>query len=99
MAREENSRYPMPASIVLVATQDGWRHSILTTQGGMLCGRLARVAADATPERARAAAVTMLRAVAREFHDTGIEVTWKRAECTNSWTGQVVPARRTNSPT
>ncbi|MGW4088390.1 hypothetical protein [Nocardia sp. NPDC004750] len=88
-----DSRYPMPASIVLIATPEGWRHSVLDTWGGMLCGRLAQIAADASPERARAAAVAMLRDVAREYHDTEIEVVWNGQEPEEMLTAQVISLR------
>ncbi|MGY1977155.1 hypothetical protein [Nocardia gipuzkoensis] len=96
MAGVEGSRYPIPTAIVLVATPGGWRHSILDTRGGMLCGRLARVAAGAPPEQARAAAVTMLRDVAREFHDMEIDVAWDGRQPGETCTGRVIPVRRTD---
>ncbi|MFG3616860.1 hypothetical protein [Nocardia sp. NPDC047654] len=93
MAEADDSRHPMPASIVLIATPEGWRHSILDTRGGMLCGRL-RVGADATSEQARAAAVTMLREVVREFHDAEIEIAWDGPRPARTRTGRVIPLRR-----
>ncbi|MBF6218800.1 hypothetical protein IU479_11855 [Nocardia abscessus] len=60
----------------------------------MLCGRLTRVAADATPEQARAAAVTMLRDVAREFPDMEIAVAWDGRQPGETCTGRVIPVRQ-----
>ncbi|MEU6832396.1 hypothetical protein ABZ894_27440 [Nocardia beijingensis] len=73
-------RYPMPASIVLIATPEGWRHRIQDTRGGRLCGHLARIPADAAPDQARAAAVAMLREVARELRGAEIDVAWDARE-------------------
>ncbi|MGW5728897.1 hypothetical protein [Nocardia beijingensis] len=83
-------RYPMPASIVLIATPEGWRHSVQDTRGGMLCGRLAHVPADAAPDQARAAAVAMLREVARQLRGAEIDVAWDVRE---PLTGRVIAVR------
>lgn len=80
----------MPASIVLIATPEGWRHSILDTRGGMLCGHLRRVPADAAPDQAREAAVAMLREVARELRGAEIDVAWDARE---PLTGRVIAVR------
>ncbi len=44
----------MPKGVVLLATPEGWRHSVLTADGGTVCGRLAGVPAGADPAEARA---------------------------------------------
>ncbi|MFJ9870784.1 hypothetical protein [Streptomyces sp. NPDC101165] len=80
----------MPESIVLLATPDGWRHSIRTADGGMLCGRLAGVPADAEAEAAQAAAVELVRDLAE---GTGVEVVWDPSPEPASWTGRVGPVR------
>ncbi|BDT93826.1 hypothetical protein IFM12275_38020 [Nocardia sputorum] len=80
MTGPDDSRYPMPASIVLIATPEGWRHSVLDTRDGLFCGHLTSVPADAAPDQARAAAVAMLREMAREFHGVAIEVAWDGRE-------------------
>ncbi|WP_448316177.1 hypothetical protein [Streptomyces sp. CO7] len=82
----------MPNGIVLLATADGWRHSVSTVEGGLLCGRLEDVPVDADPGEARAAAATRVREFARDLHGTEVEVTWDPPREPASWTGRVVPA-------
>ncbi|MFE9636110.1 hypothetical protein [Streptomyces sp. NPDC006463] len=92
MARREKKKRPsfgLPKGIVLLATPDGWRHSVLTVEGGMLCGRLSEELLD--PEVAQTAAATMLKELARDFHDTTVEVTWDPRQEPWAWTGQVTP--------
>ncbi|WP_406055117.1 hypothetical protein OG462_05890 [Streptomyces sp. NBC_01077] len=91
MARRQKNRPPfgLPKGIVLLATPDGWRHSILTVEGGMVCGRLSDELLD--PEAALSAAVTMVRELARDFHDTRVDVTWDPRREPWTWTGQVTP--------
>ncbi|MFE1314045.1 hypothetical protein [Streptomyces sp. NPDC058755] len=80
----------MPESVVLLATPDGWRHSIRTADGGMLCGRLDGAGAEAEAEAAQAAVVALLRDLAG---DAGVEVTWDPSPDQASWTGRVGPVR------
>ncbi|WP_328929602.1 hypothetical protein OG429_36870 [Streptomyces sp. NBC_00190] len=96
--REKDKRPPfgMPKGIVLLATPDGWRHSVLTVEDGMLCGRLSDELLD--PEAALAAATTMLKELARDFHDSAVEVTWDPRQEPWTWTGHVVPADGSSSP-
>ncbi|MFF9120499.1 hypothetical protein ACF09Y_33860 [Streptomyces massasporeus] len=52
--KPEKKRRPpfgMPKGIVLLTTPEGWRHSVLTVEGGMLCGRLADVPVNASQPR------------------------------------------------
>ncbi|MFI9586986.1 hypothetical protein ACIHCQ_35380 [Streptomyces sp. NPDC052236] len=92
--KEKTKRPPfgMPKEIVLLATPDGWRHSVLTVEGGMLCGRLTDVPINADPHEARTAAAIMVTGLARDFHETDVEVTWDPPQEPWSWTGQVTPA-------
>jgi hypothetical protein len=85
-----------PENITLLATADGWRYSVVTEEGGTLCGRLADVPASADPAEARTAAEAMVTALAQDFHGADSEVTWDSAPETRSWTGQVTlaPPRR-----
>lgn len=62
----------------MLATPDGWRHSVLTLDGGMFCGRLAEVPVDADPAEARAAAAAMVVGLACDVHDVRVDVTWDR---------------------
>lgn len=74
--KREKRKWPpfgVPKGIVLLATPDGWRHSVLTLEGGMLCGRLA-VPVDTDPHDARAAAAAMVAGLARDFHGADVEV-------------------------
>jgi hypothetical protein len=43
----------MPEGIILLATPEGRRHSVLAVEGRMLCGRLADVPVNAGPAEAR----------------------------------------------
>ncbi|MFD6496238.1 hypothetical protein [Streptomyces sp. NPDC060188] len=63
----------MPRSIVLLATPEGWRHSVLTEKGEMLCGRLAEVAANTDPTEAQTA-VTAVVGLARDWHEACVDV-------------------------
>lgn len=87
--REKRKRplFALPKGIVLLATPEGWCYSVLTVDGGMLCGRLSDELLD--PEPALAAAVTMVEDLARDLHDTTVEVTWDPRREPWSWTGQV----------
>ncbi|MCX5357520.1 hypothetical protein OG864_01950 [Streptomyces sp. NBC_00124] len=66
----------MPKGIVLLATPEGWRHSVLTVEGGMVCGRLADVPVNAGPAEARAAAAAMVAGLAHDFHEERVDVSW-----------------------
>ncbi|MFF3014838.1 hypothetical protein [Streptomyces sp. NPDC057939] len=91
VARRQKKQRPLlglPKGIVLLATPDGWRHSILTVQGGMLCGRLSDAILD--PEQALAVAEKMLKELARDFHDMAVEVNWDPRLEPWTWTGQVI---------
>ncbi|MGW1210271.1 hypothetical protein ACWD5F_11590 [Streptomyces sp. NPDC002499] len=99
--REKKRRPPcgMPKGIVLLATPEGWRHSVLTVEGGMLCGRLADVPVNAGPAEARAAAAAMVVGLAHDFHDVRVDVTWDPPREPGSWTAQVtVAATPPNAP-
>ncbi|MGW2746528.1 hypothetical protein [Streptomyces sp. NPDC001450] len=93
MAKRHGKQGPLPGapeSIVLLATPDGWRHSIRTADGGTLCGRLDGVPAEAEAEAAQAAAGALLRDLAG---GAGVEVTWDAFPEPASWAGRVGPVR------
>jgi hypothetical protein len=92
--RETKRRPPigLPKGIILLATPEGWRHSVLTVEGGMLCGRLADVPANAGPAEARAAAAAMVVGLAHDFHEVPVDVTWDPPREPGSWTAQVTVA-------
>ncbi|MEW2259696.1 hypothetical protein [Streptomyces sp. NPDC047869] len=92
--REKKRRPPfgMPKGIVLLTTPEGWRHSVLTAEGGMLCGHLADVPVTADPAEARAAAATMVMGLAHDFHKVRVNVTWDPPREPGSWTAQVTIA-------
>ncbi|AJF63237.1 hypothetical protein SVTN_00505 [Streptomyces vietnamensis] len=92
VARRQKKKRPpfgLPKRIVLLATPEGWRHSILTVDGGMVCGRLSNELLD--PEVALDAAATLLKECARDFHDNLVEVTWDPRQEPWTWTGEVIP--------
>ena len=68
--REKERRPPfdLPKGIVLLATPEGWRHSVFTVDGGMHCGHLPGVPVNAGPAEARAGAAAMVVGLA---HDVG----------------------------
>ncbi|MET8134164.1 hypothetical protein ABZV24_19790 [Streptomyces sp. NPDC005251] len=82
----------MPKSIALLATPEGWRHSVLTEEGGMLCGRLADVPANTDPAEARAAVAAMVVELAHDFYEADVDVTWDPPREPGSWTAQVTVA-------
>lgn len=84
--------FERPKGIVLLATPEGWRHSILDVKGAMICGRLPGVPADADPREAKTAAAAMVVGLAREFHEADVEVTWDPPTEPRSWTGHVTLA-------
>ncbi|MES5824689.1 hypothetical protein [Streptomyces sp. RG80] len=84
--------FGMPKSIALLATPEGWRHSVLTGEGAMLCGRLADVPANADPAEAQAAVASMVVGLAHDFHEVDVDVTWDPPLDPGSWTAQVTVA-------
>ncbi|MFJ7158181.1 hypothetical protein ACIQUQ_25040 [Streptomyces sp. NPDC101118] len=83
--------FPLPRGIVLLSTPHGWRHSVSTVDGGMACGRLADVPADAPAATARDAAADLVTSLARDFHGTEVTVVWHPPTAPDSWTADVVP--------
>ncbi|MER5891186.1 hypothetical protein ABT160_45890, partial [Streptomyces sp. NPDC001941] len=74
--------------IVLLATPQGWRYSVLTVEGGMLCGRL-DVPDTTEPGDAQAAATRVVTEIARTLHDSDVELLWNPAQDPGSWTAHV----------
>ncbi|MEU1077228.1 MULTISPECIES: hypothetical protein [unclassified Streptomyces] len=79
----------MPTRLVVLATPEGWRHSVFSVDGGVFCGRLSEVAVGADPAEARAAAAAMVAALTRDFHGADVEVTWELAREPGTWTAHV----------
>ncbi|MFI0990607.1 hypothetical protein [Streptomyces exfoliatus] len=94
--KKKRPAWGVPKGIVLSATPEGWRTSILT-ESAMLCGRL-DVPSDAAPQDARAAAAVMVTELARDFHDTDVEVSWEPPQEPWSWTAQVTLAAEDEPP-
>ncbi|MDH6521905.1 hypothetical protein M2163_001101 [Streptomyces sp. SAI-135] len=94
MVRRKKRQPPfsMPKGTVLLATPEGWRHSVLTVDGGTHCGRLADVPVNASPAEARAASEAMVVGLAHDFHGVRVDVTWDPPREAESWTAQVTVA-------
>src|SRR3712207_5875264 len=90
--RERQPSFGMPKGIVLLTTPEGWRHSVLTVDGGTHCGRITDVPVDADPAEARAAAAAVVIRLAHDFHETRVDVTWDPSPEPGSWTAQVTVA-------
>ncbi|WP_329394762.1 hypothetical protein [Streptomyces melanogenes] len=86
--KKQQPVFGLPKGIVLMATPDGWRHSVLTTEGGTLCGRLSDELLD--PDVALAAVTAMVKELARDFHNTAVDVTWEPRLEPWTWTGHVI---------
>ncbi|MER7760995.1 hypothetical protein [Streptomyces sp. NPDC097619] len=86
----------VPVGLLLLATSAGWRHSVLTANGSV-CGRL-DIPADTDPHEARAAATRMVTELAREFHDTTVEVTWEAPTEPDAWTARITAIRDADTP-
>ncbi|MFG3345996.1 hypothetical protein ACGF1Z_13150 [Streptomyces sp. NPDC048018] len=88
--KREQPAWGVPTGILLLATPEGWRTSVLTGRGN-LCGRL-DVPIDTDPHDARAAAARRVRELARLFHGVDVEVRWDQPQEPWSWTAQVTLA-------
>ncbi|MEU2233498.1 hypothetical protein [Streptomyces vietnamensis] len=91
--KKEKTKRPawgIPKGVFLFVTPEGWRTSIVT-ESGNLCGRLA-VPINTDPQDARAAAAVRVTELARDFHDTDVEVSWDPPQEPWSWTAQVTLA-------
>ncbi|MFD9454474.1 hypothetical protein ACFWBC_15495 [Streptomyces sp. NPDC059985] len=95
--KKSGPAWGIPKGIVLLATPEGWRFSILTVEGGMLCGRL-DIPINTDPRDARAAAAVMVAGLARDFHDTDVQVHWDPPPEPWSWTAQVTLADGNGPP-
>ncbi|MGW3910018.1 hypothetical protein ACWEBX_00590 [Streptomyces sp. NPDC005070] len=94
--KRKRPAWGIPKGIVLLATREGWRTSVLAERG-VLCGRL-DVPINTDPQEARAAAAVMVTELARDFHDTDVEVSWESPQEPWSWTGLVTLAAENDSP-
>ncbi|WP_158822200.1 hypothetical protein [Streptomyces sp. NRRL F-5727] len=89
--------FGVPTGVILLATPEGRRTSVLTAEGGMLCGGL-DVPMRADPQEARAAAALVVAELARDFHGADIEVRWDPPREPWSWTAQVTLAAEGEPP-
>ncbi|MGW6415021.1 hypothetical protein [Streptomyces sp. NPDC055055] len=96
--KEQRKRpaWGIPKGILLFATPEGWRISVVT-ESGNLCGRL-DVPVNTDPQDARAATAAKVTELARDFHDTDVEVSWDPPQEPWSWTAQVTLAAETEPP-
>ncbi|MEU9006477.1 hypothetical protein [Streptomyces sp. NPDC048551] len=95
--KKKRPAWGIPKMIVLLATLEGWRFMIQPVEGGMLCGRL-DIPINTDPQDARAAAAVMVVELARDVHDTDVEVTWDPPPEPWSWTAQITLATRNETP-
>ncbi len=79
-----------PRSIVLYRTSDGWRFSIGTEKGGILCGRYSELPISASFDEARAVAGRTVHELGRNFFGLNLAVEWEPADSTEWWNGTVV---------
>ncbi|MFE6912054.1 hypothetical protein [Streptomyces erythrochromogenes] len=91
--KKKRPTWGIPKGIVLLATPEGWRFMIQPVEGGMLCGRL-DIPINTDPQDARAAAAVMVVELARDVHDTDVEVTWDPPTEPWSWTAKVTLTTR-----
>ncbi|MFE7603256.1 hypothetical protein [Streptomyces sp. NPDC057494] len=94
--KKKRPAWGIPKGIFLLATPAGWRTSVLT-ESGNLCGRL-DVPITTDPQDARAAAAVMVTELARDFHDTDVEVSWDPPQEPWTWTAQVTLAAEIEPP-
>ncbi|MFI9209796.1 hypothetical protein ACIGW7_16830 [Streptomyces sp. NPDC053253] len=100
VSRKKEKKRPdwgIPKGIVLLATPEGWRTSVLTPEGGMICGRL-DVPINTDPQDARAVAAVMVTELARDFHDIDVDVSWDPPQEPWSWTAHVTLAVNSEQP-
>lgn len=80
-----------PVAVTLYPTPEGWRHSSLDRRGGLLCGRLFRLAPDAAPAEARTAMAALIVDLCADFHDLAVRLDWEPTDRDGWWTASVVP--------
>ncbi|MEU3427770.1 hypothetical protein [Streptomyces gardneri] len=99
--KRENKNRPsfgLPVGVLLLATPEGWRHSVLTAEGGMLCGSLQDLPVHCDPGEARSATAAMVVGLARDFHGAEVEVAWKPPREPWSWSADVTVTSASNHP-
>jgi hypothetical protein len=79
-----------PRSVTIYSTPDGWRFSLATENGGLLCGRYPEVPPTAPFEEARVVAEQKIEQTAREFFDLSVDVHWQPGDEPGWWNGTVV---------
>ncbi|WP_327675571.1 hypothetical protein [Kitasatospora sp. NBC_00458] len=87
--RRKRAPFGLPKDIVLVATPRGWRHSLVTSDGGFVCGHLPDLPAEADAELAKARATGMVRELGHGFHGAVLDVAWEEAGAPDSWVGRI----------
>ena len=78
-----------PVEIVIYPDGGGWRHSVLTKKGGLLCGRLPSVTASDSDEVARDEATRLVLRIGAKYFEIGLEVEWAPADEPGWWVGTV----------
>ncbi|CAL9336268.1 hypothetical protein SUDANB120_00173 [Streptomyces sp. enrichment culture] len=91
--------FGLPKEVTLMATPDGWRHSLLTVDDGIVCGGAPHgLTAAAGPDAARAAATAWVVGAARDLHGVEVEVVWDTTWDPDFSSGTVVPAAGAEAP-
>lgn len=75
----------VPTGITILATPNGWRHTIHAS--GFLCGRLG-LPSGASDDDAKVAAEMMLASLALDFHGVDLEVDWSPGLSPRTWNGE-----------
>ncbi|MET9539964.1 hypothetical protein ABZY16_21025 [Streptomyces sp. NPDC006553] len=88
--KKQKPPFALPEGLILLSTPGGWRRSLITVNGGIVCGgSLPGVPADADPREARAAAVLDVQDLARTVHRTEVDVVWEPVHDNGSRSAQV----------
>lgn len=79
-----------PRSVTIYPTPEGWRFSIATEKGALLCGRYPDLPPTAAFEEARVVAERRIQQTGREFFDLSLIVEWHPGDDPEWWDGRVV---------
>ncbi|MFD5199292.1 hypothetical protein ACFWM7_03800 [Streptomyces sp. NPDC058375] len=89
LTKKRQAPFGMPKGVALLATPEGWRHSVLTEGGGTLCGRLTGLPPDTDPAEARAAVTAIVVGLAHDVNEADVDVFWDQPREPAFWTARV----------